>query len=332
MKHPPYHLRLNKAIDRFLMIDALRILRKRFDLGNYTYYGFGGPFLEDFKLIREYCPEIKMVSIEKDYQTYLRQRFHQFCSNIKLKNTSFERFISNYTSTSNEVFWLDYTDVKPARLEEFMQVIGLVSEYSVIKITVRCQLDYDNPFARQQKYNIPEEIIKKDKEQYLQDFEQKYGRYLMSQPSDAWFTLQHEYTNTICSMLQVQAERSLPANANGNIFQLISLCWYNDQTAMLSATGIVCPISELENIKALFREWDYVQFKWENPHRIDVPILSIKERLRLEHQLPACESDCKKLAKTLNYLVDENAKRSLEKIQQYAEFHKYYPYFAKVNA
>ena len=28
MKHPPYHLRVNKAIDRFLLVDILDILKR----------------------------------------------------------------------------------------------------------------------------------------------------------------------------------------------------------------------------------------------------------------------------------------------------------------
>ena len=49
-RHPPYHLRPNKAIDRFLLVDLLRHVpyeeRKR-----YEYIGLGGPFLEDFKIM-----------------------------------------------------------------------------------------------------------------------------------------------------------------------------------------------------------------------------------------------------------------------------------------
>ncbi len=36
MKHPPYHLRVNKAIDRFLLIEILDIMKKYCDISNYT--------------------------------------------------------------------------------------------------------------------------------------------------------------------------------------------------------------------------------------------------------------------------------------------------------
>ena len=91
MRHPPYHLRVNKAIDRFLLVEILDILKRHCDdISDYTYYGFGGPFLEDCKLIHNRYREIKIVSIEKNEQTFKRQRFHQFSKNLELRQEDFE--------------------------------------------------------------------------------------------------------------------------------------------------------------------------------------------------------------------------------------------------
>ena len=67
MKQPPYHLRPNKAVDRLALVEAIKRLGRMGDLSEYTYYGLGGPYLEDFRLLYELCPEIKMVSIEEFY-------------------------------------------------------------------------------------------------------------------------------------------------------------------------------------------------------------------------------------------------------------------------
>ena len=82
MRHPPYHLRVNKAIDRFLLVQIIDILKRYCEISDYTYYGFGGPFLEDCRLIHNRCPEIKIVSIEKNEHTFKRQEFHRFSKNF----------------------------------------------------------------------------------------------------------------------------------------------------------------------------------------------------------------------------------------------------------
>ena len=89
MRHPPYHLRVNKAIDRFLLIEILEILKVHCRISDYTYYGFGGPFLEDCRLIHSRCPEIKIVSIERDKDTFKRQKFHRFSKSVDLKCEDF---------------------------------------------------------------------------------------------------------------------------------------------------------------------------------------------------------------------------------------------------
>jgi len=76
VSQPAYHTRPNKAVDRLTLIDAIRLVVKPRELSDYTYYSMGGPTLDDFRLIYEFYPEIKMVSIEQHEETYKRQQFH----------------------------------------------------------------------------------------------------------------------------------------------------------------------------------------------------------------------------------------------------------------
>ncbi len=57
MTPPAYHLRTNKAIDRFTFIEAIRRMASPKELSECTYYGFGGPYLEDFRLLHESFPD-----------------------------------------------------------------------------------------------------------------------------------------------------------------------------------------------------------------------------------------------------------------------------------
>ncbi len=114
MKSPAYHLRANKAVDRLALIDAVRHLGLSVDLSQYTYYGFGGWALEDFRLFYEFHPQVKLVSIENSGEGYKRQKFHAPCgaSHLKLEFIDFRTFLTSYDSNERKsIFWIDYLDL-----------------------------------------------------------------------------------------------------------------------------------------------------------------------------------------------------------------------------
>ena len=137
MRHPAYHLRPNKAVDRLTLIEVLRRLANRWDLADYTYYGLGGPFLEDFRLLREFFPQVRQVCIERDEHTYRRQEFHRPARHIRLVKSDFGGFLTEFHGGPRAVFWLDYTDLRYERFDEFMDVLGKVGNGSVVKLTLR---------------------------------------------------------------------------------------------------------------------------------------------------------------------------------------------------
>ena len=307
MAHPPYHLKTNKAIDRLLLVDILDVLKMNCGLSDYTYYGFGGPFLEDCRLIHNRCPEIQIVSIEKDEETFKRQEFHSFSKNLELRNEDFSDFLLNFSSSGKVIFWLDYTDRKLERFNEFKSILGKVSENSVVKITIRAERDQQN--------------LAKFKEQYPK----------ICPPS----TQQNDIKETVRlvkllqDMLEITAQQALPASGE-SVFQLLNSSYYRDQTRMLSVTGIVCNKNEVSEIQQWFRNWEFINLKWTPPHKIDVPILSIKERLHLEKHIPTPDRTGHTLSDALGYKIDRDEEH-LEKLKQYEEFYQYYPYFARVS-
>src|SRR5258708_32259374 len=149
MKHPPYHMRPNKAADCLTLIDAIRLAVKMEELHEYTYYSMGGPTLEDFRLIYEFYPEIKMVCIEQDPEIYKRQRFHLPCRfhRLKLEHTSLKSFLAQYEAKDQKsIFWLDYTNLELSHFDDFMGLLGKVGANGLVKITLGCdRLDYRKP-------------------------------------------------------------------------------------------------------------------------------------------------------------------------------------------
>lgn len=308
MKHPPYHLKVNKAIDRFFLVEILNILKKHCDISNYTYYGFGGPFLEDCRLINDHCPEVKIVSIEKNEQTFKRQQFHRFSKILDLRYDDFTSFLANFSSTGGEILWLDYTGLRLGHFDDFMSILGQVSEKSIVKITIRAELP----------------------DQKWEKFYREYDQILPASVKETDIERQIPFTNLLQKMIQLASQKELPALGK-SIFQLLDSSHYNDQTHMLSITGIVCNKSEVKKIQQWFKNWHFVNLKWNVPRKIDVPTLSTKERLHLEKYLPTKAKTGRALSRALGYKIDNTESEHLKKLKQYEEFYQYYPYFARIS-
>ncbi len=309
MKHPPYFLRPNKVVDRLMLIEAIKHLDKLYDdPTEYTYYGLGGPYLEDFRLIYDFCPGIKMVSIENNKDTIERQKFHFPCSIIRLKHMSFESFLARYSSNDKKsIFWLDYIDLEYDRFAEFESLLSRVSAGSMVKITLCAKPD--NYFEDPEEFSKKFEAIMPDPWINPPRGEERFARLLQD-------------------MLRIVTQRALPA-AMANIFQPVSSFRYSDGTPMLTLTGIICLRKNRIRTREAFHDWQFANLNWAKPRKIDVPILSTKERLYLQRKLPCRRDAGKKLLKRLGYLIDKDKKKTVAKLKQYATFHRYSPYFVR---
>ncbi len=328
MSQPPYHLRPNKAVDRFLFLEILKKIGKVCDLKNYTYYGFGGPFLEDCRLLCEHIPEIRLVSIEEDHEIYKRQQFHKFNRKLKLIEKDFQSFIAEQDlSKGRQIFWLDYTDFKFSIFAEFKEALQRISDYGIVRITINA-----NKIAsfkgRADAEKKPWELKRQNK--IIDKFNIEYSEVLPHRIDDReCFYLGEKSLNLLCTMIRIAAEQARP-KISGTIFQVLNISYYRDGATMLSVTGIVCPVDSINDICKHFKLWPFKNFTWAPAHKIDMPILSTKERLYLERHLPVKNNDGNKLLKVLGYNCDDNRDISLDKFRQYAYFHKYYPQFARI--
>lgn len=310
MKHPPYQLRTNKAIDRFMLVEAMRYLVRPNDEGRYTYYSLGGPYLEDFRLMHENFPKMHLVSLELDPETYKRQKFHLPCRRIRLLNLDFGSFLARYDSRDKKsVFWLDFVGLEYSEVEDFMSLLGKVASGSVIKVTLRAE---------------PSDFHEEEKEN---EFKQKFAAILPS--SDVAVPRDSESLATLLQdMMRIAAQQALPS-ATGFVYQPISSFCYKDGDGIFTLTGIVCPRGEAERVRNLYSNWRFANLNWSKPKRIDVPFLSTKERLHLQRHLPCANDAGTRLCNILKYSIDVDREAALAKMAQYADFYSYFPYFMK---
>ena len=320
MMPPPYNLRPNKAVDRLTLIEAIKRVVPADELRQYTYYGMGGPYLEDFRLVYELYPEIKMVCIEKNEDIHKRQKFHLPCRSrrLRLEKTPLSSFLAEYDPDGERsIFWLDYTDLKFANFDDFMDLLGKVGEKSIIKITLRCNPpDYQSP--------IPEKQLEREEE-----FKRRFDAVLPGSFQTVPIK-RRDFAILIQEMLQIASQKALPGTTP-RMFLPISSFFYSDGTGIFTLTGVVCPRIDEANFRKLFKTWDFANLNWNVPLEINVPNLSTKERLHLQRRLPCHKNAGRILRRSLGYMIDKNRARTETQLQQYADFHRYFPYFVRAT-
>jgi hypothetical protein len=129
-------------------------------------------------------------------------------------------------------------------------------------------------------------------------------------------------------MVEKAAQTALPA-AIPYTFRPVSSFCYADGTGMFTLTGVVWPKSEVPRMERVFSNWKFANLNWGRPTRIEVPFLSTKERLHLQHYLPCGGHAGRMLRKHLGYLIEENEAKTEAALEQYAAFHRYSPYFLR---
>jgi len=333
-RHPSYHLRPNKAVDRLVLIELLRAFEHVQSLEDHVYVGFGGPFLEDFRLVNAVFPNLEMISIKSDRETYERQKFHLCSRNMEAKNCQFEEFLSTmFPSDRPTIVWADYTDLDRKCFIEGSDVARQAAPWSVYRITVRAETSvYDALKIEHRPEHLPKHL-----QQEFASFRRDYLAQMtvegVSYDEDRfnWENFTEEnypalLAHMILSVLSASCTRPktfLPLNA----------AKYSDGTIMLSVTGVFCEEEDRERLLEHFkRTCPLYLSNSETVDEIDVPVLTTKERLHLEGLLPTRDCDGISCLRGLGYLIegDDSKVLSTRKMKHYEKYYRLYPYFAKL--
>jgi hypothetical protein len=325
-----YHLRENKAIERNLFIEVLARVARVVNVSDYTYVGFGGPFLEDFKALHSALRICKMISIESDKNVCTRQAFNKPAAFIEIKNMASGEFLLTHEFVDGNIAWLDYEAPKDlyVQLSEFRSLVGKLGRYDIAKITLNA-----NPSAlggQRRGVGLHEER--------RQELAKRLGDHCKFKLDDS-DVLGKNYPMTLLRAIR-SCLSNLAARASGEYFQPLSAFVYKDSGhQMLTVTGVILNAKDdLEKARFLkdsrFDHWPFCNFHWSPPIEISVPPLSAKERLALDNALPvATEVDAGDyLANQLGYCPSDqkNILTTKSLLANYAKFYRAYPLFSRV--
>ena len=140
-----YSLRVNKNVERKLLVEILSALRPEFPIEDYQYVGFGSVWYVDFLLMHKRLGINDLVSVEKETSRLDRAEFNRPFSCVKVLGGLLSQHLATMEFKKPLVAWLDYDDgLAGPMLKDLMELVQKAPTNSVVAITCnaeRRQLD-----------------------------------------------------------------------------------------------------------------------------------------------------------------------------------------------
>ena len=331
----PYHLRVNKHIDREIFVELIRRVGQYVNIDQYEYIGFGAAHLHDFKHIHNVFGFRQMHSLETEPHVYQRQLINrQFsCINCNLKSS--EDFVSDFPKVASNggvreiespiILWLDYTKASDLsdQLSEFKSMIEKVANHSVIKITLNAhyqtlgRMDGLETIAGE---NARSKRMRLEEKRY-NTFNKRLGVFandIVLKPENFNEKAYPKYLYDLLSIVSVKATEGL----NRKFVKLTSSS-YKDGQSMLTLTGVVLDKAKIDDFysKTGFKNWPF--YNDSSYDTINVPSLSRIEKGIIDKYLPDNAN------KLLMRKCVNNFEVFVDAISNYKKYYRQYPNFLK---
>lgn len=317
----PYHLRQNKAIERNLFIDLLSRIGRYFNISDFQYIGFGGPFLEDFKHLHSSLRISNMISLEMNGNVFSRQQFNKPASCITLRKESSTDFLNSYDfdDADNLIVWFDYatTDIGE-QLTELQQLVEKLSHGDIFKVTVNASPTYlGHADAGREMLALRAETART-----------RLGDYAPAHITPDEVNTRN-YPTLLLKALINAAKHGLAGDSSLVLEPLASFA-YTDGQQMLTFCGVLLNADERNLFfeQTRLRSWPFYSDCTNEPKSISVPVLSLKERVHVESMLPGANAD--EIIAELAYYVGKDLKTAQAEMSNFISFYRMFPWYSRV--
>ena len=310
----PYQLRPNKAVDRELFLALLSRLTGTLPIESYRYVGLGGPFLEDFRLIHARLGIDRMTCVERDQEVHERQKFNRPVNCVECVHDSLEDYMDAQDLDEPVIIWLDYTN--PARLVSqlgrFRRLVGEVATNSILRITMNA---HPSGLGEHPDGDCAAEVLLPWRVQRLRE---RLGDLFPQGLSSGQMT-RSRYGAAILLALRLAVDRELLSYQDREVVWALAT-HYADGQPMVTATVVVVDKGD-SRLADIVQSWEFRSVP-EDPHLIDMPQISARERLAME----------------LGDDVPTPLRRSLPKspmgsdpVEVFRRFYRVFPHFSRVE-
>lgn len=320
----PYHLRPNKAVERGLFIESLRKMALAFNISEYQYIGFGGPFLEDFKSLHNELKIKDMICIEVDDNVRKRQLFNRplSCVNILNEPCSSTSFINEHNFEKESLVWLDFVSFNDLyqQLADVQQLISVLAAGDIFKVTLNA--NSSNLGNSDKEENLQAYRLQKFKDLVTPEYEP------MSMEEDDFAS--KNFPNILLQSFKRAVAAGIASEPKLEVVP-ISAFVYEDGQKMLTATGVIVEKNKIDDFfeRSRIQHWPYYSPTWDDPSNISLPSLSVRERLLVEQLLP--DGTCEEVMSKLGYFVGSKEADAKSQMANFIDYYRAFPWFGKVG-
>ncbi|WP_020472347.1 O-methyltransferase [Zavarzinella formosa] len=338
----PYHLRVNKFVDRQLFLELIENVARYQPMGDVAYISMGGGYLEDFRVLHQAFGIRRMLSFDMDAWMIDRQEVNKPYGFIRCKCAKSEEIIRDFDNIRHEmvgddgrlIIWLDYTEasMRHDQLYDLEQLTKKLNHGDIFRITMNA---YRPSFGNKEGYQLARRAEETDAltitEWWNNQLVDQLKDYMPDDRKDAEFmSSDDEFAITLGRAAKIAAQNGMRTRNPLLIEPLMSIV-YADKQQMITITGIVLGESQRDLFRERFRwgEWPYDPGpRWDNFVRLGVPHLSVKERHQVHDLIGANgQADLSGVHFKLN--ADPAMHESM--LQQYLRHYRRYPTFAPVD-
>jgi hypothetical protein len=322
-----YDIRVNKSIERKLILDSLLYMGRAFDIADYRYVGFASLWFSDFVLFHKVLNIQDMLSIEVDEIGFKRQQFNKPYHCIKLKYGH-----SNIVLAKKAIFdkktiiWLDYdgdiTDMSEL-VADVENVCALAKSGSVLLVTLNA-----HP-------NVLKDV--KDSSGLALDkvgaFNYYMGKYapVGLKPKDV---NPQNYPITLIDSLESMISEKATNSGRKVKYKNIYKFSYKDGSPMITIGGMIGSRGDLQKLSKLKLKSRHAALQPQEAYEISVPPLTKKEQKYINGMLPSgIERKLKDFPPDINYTEVGNKSLVLLKdgLRSYIECYRQYPAYGEVQ-
>lgn len=289
-KQVDFSLRPAKCIERKMLCEAFQRLRPFGRLKAYRYIGFGSVYFVDFILFHRLLGITNMISIESEVGDAERFEFNKPFGFVDIRYGESGDVLGDpdFDWSATSIVWLDYDDpLKPHMLDDVKQLLLNLAPGSVLLVTV----DARSPEYRGDDAGYAERLC-----QWHSEMADRLGDYM---PPDVepehlaeWGTAQ-----VYRRIIQSEIEQTLDdvnwgraAETRLRYRQLFNF-HYRDTARMLTVGGLLYEEAQQRLAdKCGFDELDFAMPE-ANAFLVEVPLLTLRERRHIDHQLHADHAD-----------------------------------------
>jgi hypothetical protein len=321
----PYQLRPSKFVDRQIFVELLSRLVQTRGPENYIYVSMGGRHLVDHYAVYRELGIKAQFSFDSDKNAVARQIFNRptdatICGAMHSSAlpSELDQIAAKFPSRRNMIVWLDYTNTdRKLQLQEAEQTLIRLKHGDIFRITMNANIG-------NLKQGLAGESA--NRASFRADYLRNQIEDMM--PTSITAIEDNEFPSVLTKCIELATQKA-KAQVPHLHFLPVLVTSYADGQRMLTVTCAVSNLSEHEPFpNSKFRRWQFASKSWDDIHEISVPILSAKERFKLDSNL---KKSAKMMLSALRFLPADDELSSLVAVSNYRKFQRFYPAFRHVD-